>query len=180
MPSEWFERNKTVFVAVLLVAVVGLQVAQFVSGGAQRDAFVATPTPQASGAPKVYASGAVGSPGVYEFERGDRVERAIELAGGASADADLDRTNLAGLLADEQHVHVPAKGEQAVVRLKVDVNRASAEELAELPGIGPVTAEKIVAYRRLNGPLRSLDDLAAAGLTATQLDAIKELVLFRL
>ena len=60
-----------------------------------------------------------------------------------------------------------------------DINLANLDELEDLPGIGPVTAEKIVNYRRINGPFLSADDLLAAGLTRSQVAGIEEFILFR-
>ena len=128
---------------------------------------------------KIYVSGAVNIPGVYEFQPGDRVEQALELAGGAADSADLDRINLAVLLVDEQQVHVPGQGGVSGESSKIDMNRAELDEIMTLEGIGPVSAEKLIAYRRLNRPFRSLDDLLAAGLTRSQVDKIKDDVIFR-
>ena len=178
MPPEWFERYKFAFLATLLAAVLALQLFQVMGGRRGAPAYVATP-PAPEGPPKVYVSGAVARPGVYEFSPGDRLDRAIELAGGALAEADLQSVNLASLLLDEQHIHVPSIAERTVAKMKVDVNHADVKDLQELPGIGQVSAEKIVAFRRLNGPIKGPDDLLAAGLTPSQVEDIRELVLYR-
>lgn len=111
----------------------------------------------------VHVSGAVGEPGLVTLGADGRVADAIELAGGAQPTADLAAVNLARQPHDGEHVHVPVVGEVPVEGAEagpVDLNSASAEELDELPGIGPVIAERIVADREANGPFASLEDLA--------------------
>lgn len=179
MPAEWFEKHKLALFGILLVTIIALQIAHFATGPSNPPAYISTPEQDANLPRKVYVSGAVNDPGVYEFRQGDRVEQALELAGGAAANADLDRINLAVLLADEQQVHLPEQGGASAGSPKIDLNRAEPDELTTLDGIGPVSAEKLIAYRRLNGPFRSLDDLLAAGLTRSQVDKIKDDVIFR-
>ncbi|MDY6910706.1 MAG: ComEA family DNA-binding protein [Thermodesulfobacteriota bacterium] len=59
----------------------------------------------------------------------------------------------------------------------ININSASAEELQELPGIGPVIAAKIVEYRTANGPFQSLDDLKnVQGIGDKKFDAIKAMI----
>ena len=95
-----------------------------------------------------------GAPAVYRLPPGSRVEDLVNAAGGAAADADLERVNLARPLFDGEQVIIyrigeePAQGEAAA---KININRASVEELTTLPGIGTVRAERIVAYREKNG-----------------------------
>ena len=179
MPAEWFEKHKLALFGILLVTIIALQIAQLATGRSEPPAFTSTPGQDAALPRKVYVSGAVENPGVYDFQQGDRVEQAIELAGGSAANADLARINLAVLLVDEQQVHVPEQGGAAGESPKIDLNRAQLDEITTLDGIGPVSAEKLIAYRRLNGPFRSLDDLLAAGLTRSQVEKIKDRVLFR-
>lgn len=115
----------------------------------------------------VHVAGAVVAPGVYELEAGVRVYDAVLAAGGPTEAADTDQLNLAALLVDGEKVYVPREGEavpdtggsgsaQTVV---VSINTASARELEALPGIGPVLAGRIVAYRAAHGPFRSVDEL---------------------
>lgn len=116
----------------------------------------------------VHVAGAVLQPGVYELPDGARVHEALAAAGGAVPGADTDQLNLAAVLADGQKVYVPREGEHvgsadgtdaASPPVAVSINRASARELEALPGIGPVLASRIVAYRNAHGPFRSVDDL---------------------
>lgn len=141
--------------------------------GAAPEALAAAPT--AAPAPLfVHVAGAVHAPGVVELPRGARVAAAIGEAGGATADADLAALNLARVLDDGERVLVPTRAPPGAVPSvgaaapadtartpdgRVDLNGAPAEVLEELPGVGPVLAARIVAWREANGPFASLDDL---------------------
>ena len=116
---------------------------------------------------KVDMAGAVLQPGVYEISSEARLEDAVKLAGGFSETADsawiAKNINLASKLVDGQKVYIQAKGETqgagsslgAKTSDKVNVNFASVKELDTLPGVGEVTASKIIAAR----PYNSIDDL---------------------
>lgn len=138
----------------------------------------------------VHVSGAVNDPGVHEIEAGSRVIAAVAAAGGAHADAELDAVNLAAPLADGQRVYVPAAGEEFDPSTRfdggiavdaeprpVDVNRAPAEELERLPGVGPAIATAIVEDRDRNGPFTSVEQLVrVSGIGPAKLAAIAPLV----
>lgn len=128
----------------------------------------------------VEVGGAVRRPGVYRLAPGSRVGDAIESAGGYGPRVDsvaADRAlNLARRLEDGDEIHVPSRDEAAVAAPTpgpgssggtpggagglVDLNRASAEALDTLPGIGPATAAKIIAART-ERPFRTLDELVS-------------------
>lgn len=146
-----------------------------------------TPLPSPTPGPVfVEVTGAVRSPGVYELPPGSRVEQAIVAAGGLRASADAGQMSLAQLVYDGQQLVVPEvpKGQPTAALaagsrsagvdeptspsagnaatpsgLALNVNTATAEELDALPGIGPVTAEAIVAFREANGPFTSIESL---------------------
>jgi competence protein ComEA len=128
----------------------------------------------------VHVSGAVGSAGVVTLAPGARVADAIEAAGGATLDAELDRLNLARLLLDGEQVHVPRPGEDPVPdggppggevaapeaegfdhEGRIDLNRATHEQLETLPGIGPAKAAAIVTHRETEGPFAVPGDIRA-------------------
>jgi competence protein ComEA len=154
----------------------------------------ATPEPSATPGPiEVYVTGAVGNPGVlvtipYE----SRARDAIDMAGGLTEDADLERVNLAQILRDGDQVHVFSvndviAGEGEVVLATpsdagiVYINSASAEELDVLPGVGPALASRIIAYREENGPFASLEDLDnVSGIGPSTLEAIAPMVSFEM
>jgi competence protein ComEA len=117
----------------------------------------------------VHVSGAVAKPGIYHLPRGARLSEALEAAGGAAPEADLAALNLAGVLQDGEKIEVPLKQENLAPtepppttgkpaagtaaaskkppKKPILLNSAGAEEFAQLPGIGPILAERIIQYR---------------------------------
>lgn len=139
----------------------------------------------------VYVTGAVVAPGVYRLGEDARVADAIAAAGGPAPDADLSLLNLAAPVADGERVYVPRRGEPppsdvvvagsgASVGARagpVNLNTATAEQLEALPGIGPSTAQAILAWRRQHGRFRSVDDLLnVRGIGRAKLDALRDQV----
>ena len=141
-------------------------------------AVIASPTagvtliePTATGAKAatllVHVSGAVRQPGVYSLNEGQRVQDAIAAAGGVATGADPNALNLAALLKDGQRVVVPsgtptprpAGSGTASASALLNLNTASEAELEALPGVGPVTAGRIIRYREESGGFRSVDEL---------------------
>ena len=136
---------------------------------------VPVPTPAAvtaSATVRVHVTGQVTAPGVYEIDGDARVIDALTAAGGPTADADLEAVNLAQPLADGLQIRVPAPGETlppaAAAPLVgapadggplVDLNRADAAALEALPGVGPVTAQRILEHRARIGGFRSVEEL---------------------
>ena len=134
-----------------------------------------TPTliPTVTPAPlRVYVSGSVAYPDVYQLPPGSIVKDALSAAGGTLPEADLVRINLAQQLSDQQHVHIPQAGEPLLPAGGLgqtqpssssggclDINQATVDELDELPGIGPAYAERIVEYRTAHGPFPDVDAL---------------------
>ena len=138
----------------------------------------------------VYIVGAVRRPGLYELEEGSRVDDVLRRAGGAKPKAALELVNLAAPLADGQQVVIPARVERAQTPTGVEVppgtpaaagpvhlSTATLEELDTLPGVGPVTAQKILDYRGKHGSFRSVDELdAVPGIGPARLEQLRELV----
>lgn len=118
---------------------------------------------------KVYITGAVVSPGVYEVQEGARVDDVLQLAGGQTEEADLLRLNLAAYVSDAQQIIVPTVGEDSVLLETesvstaesglVNINTADKALLETLPGIGPVIAGNIIEYRTQNGFFKSIEDI---------------------
>ena len=116
----------------------------------------------------VHVTGAVVQPGVYRLPAGARVTDAVRRAGGTSDGALLEAINLAARLADGQQVVVPKRGPAgAPLTLAggagedgpISLGTATAAQLEEIDGIGPVTAAKILEYRDQQGGLASVDQL---------------------
>jgi competence protein ComEA len=140
---------------------------------------------------RVYVSGAVRSPAVYELPRGSIIQDAVAAAGGAATEADLDSINLALELQDQQHIHVPRAGETNPPPVisggrsrtgetpghLVDINTAAAEELETLPGVGEVTAQRIIDYRQANGPFETIEDIQnVSGIGPKTFEGFKEMI----
>jgi len=123
----------------------------------------------------VDVAGAVSDPGVYRLPAGSRVEDALQRAGGATAQAQVESVNRAARLTDGQQIIIPDKAESAVgvaagstavgsaptaeSTAPISVGTATVEELDTIEGIGPVTAQKIVEFRDQQGGLSSVDQL---------------------
>lgn len=138
--------------------------------------------------------GEVARPGVYELPAGSRLDDAVVAAGGLTDDADLTQLNLAARLQDGSIVTVPgitalvpqAPGEDASSGTSasgnpagalINLNTASATELETLPGVGEVTAGRIIDYREANGPYRSIDDLVhVQGISMKTINGLRALV----
>ena len=129
----------------------------------------------------VYVCGAVQFEGVYELPIGSRVYEAIEVAGGFRDDADKSNVNQAEVLEDEERVYVPCIGEEvqedATKDGKVNINKASKEELMTLPGVGESRADSIIQYREEYGEFRSVEDIMqVSGIKEGLFEKIKDLI----
>lgn len=135
-----------------------------------------TPSPSASagaGVVVVHVAGKVRHPGVLTLPVGSRVVDAVRKAGGPRGGADLSALNLARVLVDGEQILVgapatvgPAAADGAVggdpgagPGDRVSLNQATLEQLESLPGVGPVTAQKILDYRTAHGAFGSIDEL---------------------
>jgi competence protein ComEA len=132
--------------------------------------------------------GAVRRPGLVRLAEGSRVADAIAGAGGLRRGAERAGVNFAAPVSDGQQVLVPergaavaagadAGGAASVSSGPVSLSSATAEQLDALPGVGPVTAEKIVAYRQQHGAFRSVDELdAISGIGPSRIADLRGLV----
>lgn len=194
MIFEKLPRRHTAILLVVSLCVLGLVGKRLAGEGTAR-----APASQAAAfdqvestdgvvaAPKlvVYVVGAVRRAGLVRLPEGARVADAVERAGGPTRRADLALVNLAAPVADGQQVIVPVRvaagatgvGAASAGGGKVSLASATLDQLDELPGIGPVTAQKIVDWRQSHGPLRSVDDLdAIPGIGPARVEQLRELV----
>ena len=133
--------------------------------------------------------GAVKSPGIYDLPVGSRVHDAVQKAGGLTEEADSKSLNLAQKVSDEALVYVPTKGEEASQQTasgttpssskekKVNLNKASLEELKQVKGLGGKRAQDIIDHREANGKFKSVDELKkVSGIGAKTIEKLKDYV----
>jgi competence protein ComEA len=190
MPEIPLDRRRAVVagvVALLLLVVAGkllLRPARPAVPPPVRVAARAGPTP----ATTLYVNvvGAVRRPGLYRLKDGSRVADAVTRAGGPTAKAQIELLNLAARIADGEQIVVPRRGLAgpsvgapggAAATGPVHLNSATLEQLDALPGVGPVTAQKILDYRQQHGAFGSVDELdAIAGIGPARLETLRGLV----
>jgi competence protein ComEA len=138
----------------------------------------------ADGGLTVHVSGAVVNPGLVSVPSGARIADVVSAAGGALPDADLRALNLAAPVRDGEQIAVPGRSEAVAAgggavdaAGRVRINRADAVELQALPGVGPVLAERILAYRDEHGPFASVEDLLdVSGIGEGKLSSLRDSV----
>ena len=136
----------------------------------------------------VDVKGAVKSPGIYDLPVGSRINDAVQKAGGLTDNADSKSINLAQRISDEALVYVPTKEETTSQEAhsnasntkenkKVNLNKASLEELKQVKGLGGKRAQDIIDHRETNGKFKSVDDLKkVSGIGAKTVEKLKEYV----
>ena len=193
MIFERLPRRQTAILLVVCIAVLALVGKRIAAQGTARapaaQAVALTESSGAGGtgaAPRlvVYVVGAVRHAGLVRLAEGARVADALVRAGGPSRKADLALVNLAAPVADGQQIVVPTRAAPGATGVavtgsgaKVSLASATLEQLDALPGIGPVTAQKILDWRQTHGPLRSVDDLdAIPGIGPARVEQLRDLV----
>jgi competence protein ComEA len=189
MPDFPLDRRRA-----LIVGVVALLVLVVAGKLLLRPAHPAVPPPVRVAAPAadraaanvfVNVVGAVRRPGLYRLKDGSRVADAVSRAGGPTPKAQIELLNLAARIADGEQIVVPRRGPGGVVATPggavaagpVHLNSATAEQLDALPGVGPVTAQKILDYRQQHGAFGSVDELdAIPGIGPARLETLRGLV----
>ena len=136
----------------------------------------------------VDVKGAVKSPGIYDLPVGSRINDAVQKAGGLTDNADSKSINLAQRISDEALVYVPTKEEATSQEAhsnasntkenkKVNLNKASLEELKQVKGLGVKRAQDIIDHRESNGKFKSVDELKkVSGIGAKTIEKLKEYV----
>jgi competence protein ComEA len=173
-------------VAVVLLVVAGRLLLH--SGAAASPPIPPPVVPATTAAPEavvVDVVGAVRRPGLYRLRKGSRIADAVARAGGVTSKAQLDLVNLAAPVSDGEQIVVPRRGSSAAPAGAarpagaavgpVHLNTATLEQLDALPGVGPVTAQKILDYRQEHGAFGSVDELdAIAGIGPARLEQLRD------
>lgn len=136
----------------------------------------------------VDVKGAVKAPGIYDLPVGSRINDAVQKAGGLTDNADSKSINLAQKISDETLVYVPTREEvtsqetpssssNSKGNKKVNLNKASLEELKQVKGLGAKRAQDIIDHRESNGKFKSVDDLKKiSGFGAKTIEKLKDYV----
>jgi competence protein ComEA len=187
--------RRQLFAAAAAVAVLLILVVRHHGGGASTHVVapvrVATPKPPAAELLVIDVAGAVRRPGLYRLPSRSRIDDAIAAAGGPTAKAQLDTVNLAAPIADGEQIVVPERGAAganaaaasppaagSTPTAPLDLNTATLEQLEALPGIGPVTAQKILDYRQSHGAFHSVTELQGVpGIGPAHMAQLKGLVI---
>ncbi|HEX6384456.1 MAG TPA: helix-hairpin-helix domain-containing protein [Anaerolineae bacterium] len=167
-----------------------------------------TPLPEPTATPgpiRVFVSGQVAAPAVYELPPASIVQQAVEAAGGFTETANTAIVNLAQTLVDGAHVYVPAEGEETVAAPMavvnqpatavesssaesplaaagsadglVNINTATLEQLDTLPGVGPAIAQRIIDHRDANGPFATIEAVMdVSGIGEGRFEQMKDLI----
>jgi competence protein ComEA len=178
-----------------VLALAGHRLAQTGAATTQEVAAPLEPVRSTRARPRlvIHVVGAVRRPGLYRLRDGARVADAVARAGGATPGAELAALNLAAPLVDGVQVLVPTRVRSdsaastapgsattagaGATAPKPSLSSATVEELDGLPGVGPITAQRIVEYRTEHGPFASVDDLdAVPGIGPTRIEQLRDLV----
>ena len=191
MPDFPLSRRSALIGAAVLLVVLVLADRLLLGAGAAQPAQVLPPPAALTTVESrlvVDVVGAVRRPGLYRLPPRTRVADALARAGGLTRKADRTLVNLAAPLADGEQVIVPLRvaggaggaaggSGSAATAGPVHLNVATLEQLDALPGVGPVTAQKILDYRDKHGAFGSVDELdAISGIGPARLDQLRELV----
>jgi competence protein ComEA len=186
-----------IFVGLLAIGVI------YLIASPPRGESITLQAPPSPAPIQVHVIGAVMHPGLYSLPVGSRVQDAIDAAGGFSKDADPHALNLAAFIQDEVQIVVPQltptqnptlilppntetespgiPGRSPTLpplfSTLININTATLDELDTLPGIGPATSEKIIAYREENGPFLTIEAIQdVSGIGPVKFDGMKDLI----
>ena len=173
----------TIFLVVLIIISAGYLL--FINQEKKPDLQI---TEKSNDKIKVEITGEVKNPGIYELKQGDRIQDAINVAGGLTEKANTNGMDqsLAGILVDGEKVTIPpaastnsevSADSSQEISDKININSASVSELDTLPGIGPATAQKIIDYREENGSFESIEDIKdVSGIGDSKFEQIKDMI----
>ncbi|BBB92764.1 MAG TPA: helix-hairpin-helix domain-containing protein [Methylomusa anaerophila] len=188
-------KKKLIVILVLAGVILGYSFYNYVQKSSVTEIAPVEQTNQADNADNVntsandtviYVSGAVNKPGVFKISAGSRVLDAINTAGGLAPAADAAKVNMALLVKDEMHIHVPllnnidsgvatASAKDGSSGNLININLADKNELDKLPGIGPALADRIIEYRNANGQFKEPSDIKkVSGVGESKYNQIKD------
>lgn len=175
MLKGWLERYKAITVIFLIAVIAGGGVVLFYKhpwGKQPLEIVTLAPSCQVT----FGVIGEVESPGIYTLEGCSlSIGDAVEAAGGFTNDADRGALNLTAPLSNGDLIHVPRLGD---VPQRVNINTADVWLLEVLPGIGPTLAQRIVDYRKQNGPFNRVEDLMEVeGIGEGTYNKLKDLII---
>lgn len=130
----------------------------------------------------VYVTGEVKNPGVYYINHNSRLNDVIDICGGLTENADIDKLNLAKKISDSEKIIIPKKNDEIIYfeeyeeETKVNINEANLEELKQIPSIGDITAKRIIEYRQRNKFNNIEDIMNVNGIGRSKFDTIKEYI----
>lgn len=144
----------------------------------------------------VHIAGCIAKPGIVKLEENSRICDAIDLAGGITEEADISKINLAYPLEDGMKIYIPNINEKEVnieneyltqetttqeinstINKKININSANKSEIETIPGIGSITAQKIIDYRKENGKFKKIEDIKnISGIGENKFKKIKEYI----
>lgn len=145
----------------------------------------------------VHIAGEVNSPGVVKLKEGERIEDAIEQAGGLTENAEISNVNLAYILEDGVKIIIPRKNAETDEKIinedagkgvilensyddnktMININKATEAELEKLSGVGASLAGKIIEYRNKNGKFSSIEDIKnVSGIGESKFNSIKDYI----
>lgn len=186
--SNWwmdlhYTRNQKRSLLIIGIVLILLSIIIVARGNTQVSAPIEI-TPITIAEPEIFVdvTGAVNNPGVYTLTGKSRVIDAIKAAGDSAPGADLSTLNLARVLTDGEQIYVDVtvvnsngvRVSKPVHSAPININRATAKQLDALDGIGPVIAQRIIDYRKINGSFLTIDDLQkVSGIGAAKFAQIK-------
>lgn len=183
--KDWLYANKTKtilsVICVLTVVCIYFGFQSFAGRSAVRNGIMTDlkdGTGDENGFIYVDIKGAVQKPGLYKLKRADRLNDAIEAAGGFSKDADRESVNLAAFLEDGSEIVIPSVSDETMNAYgKININTASVYELMTLDGIGEGYAKRIVEYREHNGAFLNIEQIKnVQGIGTKQFEKIKDFI----
>ena len=187
MPDVQLSRRALLLgaLALALALALGNRLLRNTGSAYEAPAPVAAAKPATPAEVVVDVVGAVRRAGLYRLPQGSRIADAVTRAGGATRKADLALVNLAAPVSDGTQIVVPVRApavagggsEPSAPAGPVHLNTATLEDLDALPGVGPVTAQKILDYLQQHGAFASVDELdAIPGIGPKRLDQLRDLV----